>query len=354
MEQQVQQVVSKGDLYVWDKCPYRKWSQLHGEHKEEKKASSKEIFLRLLNGEKVVPSSLEEALEVAELKKAAREADLPSLLREEDEIARGKLFQVELPNGIILAAKPDLVTYTDVDGHPYLKIYSFKTGDGLSRKRDFESLIYAYAVSKEYGDKVDVLVVKRNVRNGLVFVDEFLLDEIEDAGEILADVAQKYVSDMQSEEPPQAIPGPHCVQCPLLQKCPAGRGEAESIQEKMLMAEWAKELHSSLDKEIKEWAKELRDKLLKEGKLTEEEETAIAEFFGGRYKIVSRVRSSWRLATRKIKKSELPLILAQKGLLERFSDRLDVKIDDEVAEALTKSGVPLKKVATKTISMERG
>jgi len=253
----------------------------------------------------------------------------------------------EVKPGFILSLKPDLLTYRDVDGQSFVQIYDWKTGMGMSTEVDSEAILYAYAVYKRF--RLPVIFTRVGLRFGKIWSHEFSRDTLESMEPLIIRLVKKYVTDMESDIEPEHKPGSHCLYCPFIESCNAGKEYNDSLTDKFKTMVWAKELAKKLEKEIKEAAKEVLSRVGKPE--NDGEEVVLLPFTEGRYGAVAKTSVSWQLP-RKIKKADVITLLEGAGKLPEVLDKLDLKIDEELATMLQQEfQVPVKPVARTSIRL---
>lgn len=361
--------VTKGDIKKWEQCPLRLWKEVRGHPgKQEPKSRSaeegsiihemiKEEIFRIMNGGEVVSSgkvelNLFNVEGVMKARRALKHIDIRSVLADTEPIAVEQTMSLELRNGIMLVARPDFVGYKNIDGQPFLVVYDWKTGAGVKRSEDVESILYSLVAYKTYGIDANLLFGRINVVNGLSFFQEYYLEELEGLEEDIAGIVERLVLQMESEEEPEPTPGGHCVHCPYLERCRVRKNVCD-VERKLKALAWADALKKKLEGELKEYAKEYLDSLEE----APDEGVVVADFCGHKYAIEQKVSEYWTLPRGKkkgVKKEEIPSLLLQHGKVEALKKLPVGSITDEVAEALKEIGVDVKKARRESITIKKG
>lgn len=359
--------VTKGDIKKWEQCPLRLWKEIRG-HKGKSSPYSKiadegkiiheaikEEIYRIMDGGKTLADTQDINLFTVEGVMKARRAlkmiDIPSFLRDIQPVAVEQIITLELKNGVMITARPDFIGYKDIDGHPYIVVYDWKTGAGVKRQEDIESILYALVAYKAYGIEANVLFGRINVVNGLSFYQEYYIEELEAIEEDVSRIVEKMILEMELEEEPAPTPGGHCVHCPYIERCQVRKGVCD-VERKLKALAWADALKKKLETELKAYAKEYLEGL--EEFPTENE--VVADFCGHRYVIEQKVSEYWALPRGKkgVKKEEIPSLLLHHQKIEALKHLPVGSITDEVAEALKEIGVDVKKARRESISIKKG
>jgi len=281
-----------------------------------------------------------------------KRVDFERLMKDQVIINIEESFSIELPEigeNFRLIAKPDALTYRDINGEQYICVYEWKSGFSLNAEVDTEALTYAYAAHKNFG--LPVLFNRVNIRTGKIWSHEFSPQSLSDIEPMLLSLIKRYKEEMESDITPEFKPGAHCQNCPFITKC-EGRKYVSTLKQKYKTVLWAKELAKKYESEVKEAAAHVLANAVP-SETDQFGNQVLLPFFEGKYGAVAEISTGYQLSTRKVKKSDIIALLRDTEDFDIIANSLDIKFNEAAYNVLVnKYKVPMKEVVRTSIKIK--
>lgn len=358
--------VSKSRLAAFSKCPQRAWLALRDTERslENNRFLDIGILAHELAAEKVyelagkeynlesIEARFPETIIYAVKTEIEGKVNFERLLKNQHILEIEQSFSIEMEmieKDFRLIVKPDLITYRDIHGKPFINVYDWKTGFNMSTEVDTEAMIYAYAAFKKYG--INIIFTRVNIKSGKIWSHEFTTENLMLMEPILIPLIKRFKKNMESGMVPEFKPGSHCSTCKYITKCD-GRKYISSLRHKYKAAIWAKELAKKYENDVKSAAAEILSATQLPDLPEREKEYVLLPFLNGEFGAIAETSKSYQLASRKIKKIDIIKALMQANMLETVVDQLDLKFNEEVSEFLSQTfKIPMKEVVRTTIKL---
>lgn len=358
--------VSKSRLASFSKCPQRSWLALRDTERsiDNNRFLDIGILAHELAAEQVyVIAGKEYNLESIEARfppeiiyavktEIDGKVNFEKLLKNQHILEIEQSFSIEMEmieKDFRLIVKPDLITYRDIKGKPFISVYDWKTGFSMSTEVDIEAMIYAYAAFKKYG--INIIFNRVNIKSGKIWSHEFTYENLLLIEPIIIPLIKRFKRTMEKGMVPEFKPGSHCATCKYIAQCD-GRKYISSLRHKYKAAVWAKELAKKYETEVKGAAAEVLSATQLPDLPDRDKEIVLLPFLNGEFGAIAETSKSYQLAGRKIKKVDIIKALLQANMLDQVIENLDLKFDAEVSEFLSENfKIPMKEVVRTSIKL---
>lgn len=358
--------VSKSRLASFAKCPQRSWLALRDTERsiENNRFLDMGILAHELAAEQVyelvgkqynleaIEARFPPEIIFAVKTEIEGKVNFERLLKNQHVLEIEQSFSVEMEmieKDFRLIVKPDLITYRDIEGKPFISVYDWKTGFAMSTEVDTEAMIYAYAAFKKYG--ISIIFNRVNIKTGKIWSHEFTVENLLMIEPILIPLIKRFKKNMESAMVPEFKPGSHCATCKYISKCD-GRKYISSLRHKYKAAIWAKELAKKYETDVKSAAAEILSATQLPDLKDREKEIVLLPFLNGEFGAIAETSKSYQLGSRKIKKVDIIKALMQANMLDSIVDQLDLKFNEEVSNFLVEQfKIPMKEVVRTSIKL---
>lgn len=239
----------------------------------------------------------------------------------------------------------DLILFKDSPRGSYIEVFDFKTGYKLAKEVDLQCMVYVYLAAKLYPG-FPVLFRTYSGRTGDEWGRFFKEEEALSMEEEILSYASEIKEVVESEYMPQAKAGAHCLNCPFLDACTSRDLEEETDVTNVMNK------YQQYKSKIKEYEEKLKNFRTKSPK----DEAVITD---SGFVIDFSESLSIGIATPKVSKKDLLVLLARSGELEEVLDSLDISFTDKVVAKAKALGIDFKpkitrRLGIKALSTEEG
>jgi CRISPR/Cas system-associated exonuclease Cas4 (RecB family) len=269
-----------------------------------------------------------------EAKLLASRVDLKGLTYNSEVIGYGMMMSEKLTSDMNLMALMDIVLLKDESTNPYIHMIDIKSGFKIDSEVTTSVMITAYILAKKYG--LPVLFSYYSARTGKQWEKLFSYNEAISFKDDLEKQAIAIKTVIEDEESPEGKPSTDkCLICPFLENCYAK--DLDETNQESLMNKY--QLASAMAKYTQEQLKALRNANDKP-----------VEISG--YKVDFSESETIAIATPKVTKKDIILLLAKTGNLNTILSDIDIKYTDKVVNAAKELGIDFKKRINRKISIK--